>query len=334
MIRLKDLLNEQSVPRIGNNSDIEQAIVSKLGNRSKRIWNEMDDASRQKLLDAAQQQITRHARIDKIDFDKSLNRLKTVRIGTRPGETKSEKLPVESQPVVEIPYTATYPDNTKQNPELQNFYLTDNETAVSADRRAKFEAMVSELKSLIPSNETIKEIHIKAGSSTSQVPTKYKGGAYKTIEEGQRNNIALAADRCAQIEAVLNEIVKQQFPGFTGKIVVDARDMKPNNGPAYTSTERSYFFGTGKLDPAKKSEYEEKYGPYKGSYGSVMVIAEGKAGIPTEAGDEIQVPETEYYIDLGWGGKPGKRKRKLFRSKTGGGISVGGADFIPNCPIW
>ena len=334
MIRLKDLLNEQGQSRIGNNSDIEQVIVSKLGDLSKRKWNDMDPDSKQKLIDAARQKIVRHARIDKIDFDKSLKRLKTVRIGTRPGETKLEKLPIESQPAIEIPYIATYPDNTKQNPELRNFYLTDNETAVSADRRAKFEAMVSELKSLIPSNETIKEIRIKAGSSTSQVPTKYKGGAYKTIEEGQQNNIALAADRCTQIEAVLNEIVKQQFPEFTGKIVVDSRDMKPNNGPAYTSTERSYFFGTGKLDPAKKSEYEEKYGPYKGSYGSVMVIAEGKSGDPREAGDEIKIPDTEYYIALSWGGKPDKGKRKLFRSKTGGGISVGGADFIPNCPIW
>lgn len=334
MIRLKDLLNEQSVPGTGNNSDVEQAIVSRLGDRSKRIWNDIDPESKQKLIDAARQKIMRHARIDKIDFDKSVKRLKTVRIGTRPGETKLEKIPTESQPAIEIPYTATYPDNTKQNPELQNFYLTDNETAVGADRRTDFEAMVSELKSLIPSNETINEIHIKAGSSTSQVPTKYKSGTYKTIEEGQQNNIALAQDRCAQIESVLNEIVKQQFPEFTGKVVVDARDIKPNNGPAYTTKERSYFFSTGKLDPAKKSEYEEKYGPYKGSYGSVLVLAQGKSGDPRESDDEIQVTDTEYYIALGWGGKPDNGKRKLFRSKTGGGISVGGAKIIPKCAVW
>jgi hypothetical protein len=327
-------LVDQGQPGVENNSNVEQLIVSKLGDRSKRLWGEMDPADKQKLLDASLQQINRYARINDIDFDKSIKKLKTVRIGTKPGETKLEKIPPQSAPIIEIPYTATYPDNTKQNPELQNFYLTDNETAVSSDRQSKFEIMVSELKSLIPNNETIKEIHIKAGSSTSQVPTTYRSGTYKTIEEGQRNNIALSQDRCAQIEAVLNKIVKQQFPQYVGQIIVDDRDMKPNNGPSYTATERSYFFGTGKLDPAKKSEYEAKYGLYKGSYGSVMVVTEGKSGISTETGDEIKVPATEYYIDLGWGGTSDKGKRKLYKSKTGGGISLGGAKIIPNCPIW
>ena len=314
-------------------SALESAIIAKFSDRSMKYWNKMTPEEKQKLLVTAEDKINRHARIKKITFDKSLKRMKNVVIGTKPGETTITKTTPEVV-IIEVPYSATYPDNTKQNPELQNFYLKDNAIAVSDDRKQKFAIMVSELKSLIPNNQTIKEIQIKAGSTTSQVPTKYKGGNYNSIEEGQKNNIALTIDRCAQIESVLNEIIKAQFPQYSGQIIVDKRDLKPNNGTPYTSKDRKYFFGTGKLDPNKKAEYDSMYGPYKGSYGSVMIIAEGKRQEDREASTEEQVPQTIYKISLGWKAPRTPLKKRSGRSKGGGGISVGGSKVLSNCPLW
>jgi len=340
-----NLLNEE-IRRIKNmmgiineqvDSDLGKTIVDKLGDKSLRLWNSLDDNTKNNLINVASQKVNDHVEIlnkkgKNTTYDEEVKRIKKVTVGTKPGEIDTS--PTGEGGTYDIPYTATYPENTKQNPELQNFYLTDNDIIVTDERKDKFNTMVSELKSLIPSSETIKEIHIKAGSSTSQVPTTYKKGKYKTIEEGQENNISLANDRCLEIENVLNEIVKNHFPDDTSKITIDSRDIKPNNGPSYTKKDRNYFFGEfQKLDPAKKDEYDKKYGSFKGSYGSVMVVTEGiiHEEFPPE---EQTVKFDEYYITLQWKSPKSGGKDKKYRSKSGGGISVGGLDFIPECPVW
>ena len=325
------IINEQVGDFLG------KTIVDKLGDKSLRLWNTLDDSTKNNLINVASQKVNDHVEIlnkkgKKTTYDEEVKRIKKVTIGKNPDEIDTS--PTSEGGTYDTPYTATYPENTKQNPELQNFYLTDNDIIVTDERKDKFNTMVSELKSLIPSSETIKEIHIKAGSSTSQVPTTYKKGKYKTIEEGQENNITLSNDRCLEIENVLNEIVKNQFPDDTSKITIDSRDIKPNNGPSYTKKDRNYFFGEfQKLDPAKKEEYDKKYGPYKGSYGSVMVVTEGF--IEDERPPEEQSTRFEqYYITLQWKSPKSSGKDKKYRSKSGGGISVGGLDFIPECPVW
>ncbi len=334
IIRIKTMMgviNEQVDDLLG------KTITDKLGDKSLRLWNSLDDVTKNSLINVASQKVINHVEIlnkkgKKTTYNEEVKHIKKVTISTKPGE--SDTSPTSEYKTYGTPYTATYPDNTKQNPELQNFYLTDNDTTVTNERIESFNIMVSELKSLIPSTETIKEIHIRAGSSTSQVPTTYKKGKYKTIEEGQQNNITLSSDRCLEIENSLNEIIKSQFPNDSSKIIIDSRDVKPNNGPSYTEKERKYFFGEfKKLDPTKKEEYDNKYGPYKGSYGSVMIITEGK--YHDEYPPEEQTTSfEEYYITLQWKSPKSKGKDKKYRSKSGGGISVGGLDFIPECPVW
>ena len=303
---------------------LESAIVAKLGDKSTKYWNEMTSEDKQKLLAAAKEKINRHAKIKKITFDKSLKKMKNVLIGTKPGETTITKTTPEVV-IEEKPYSATYPENTKENPELQNFYLKDNETIVPENRKQKFEIMVSELKSLIPTDETIKEIHIKAGSATSKVPTTYGGSGKSNIE----NNVTLAEDRCKQIEATLNDIIKAQFPQYSGQIIIDKRDVKANIGPEWTNADRQNpKFGR----PGNRTaEYNKKYGPYKGS---VMIIVEGKKQLETEKSTEKEIPQTVYRISIQWGRSTKIGKKRRFRSKSGGGISMGGAKFLTDCPIW
>jgi len=326
-------LNESDVENLNKLAEqsadsFESALVATFGDKSTRLWNAMSPEQKQKILDSAKEKIQGHARIKKVDFDKSLKKVKSVRIGTRPGETTITKSSIQS--VIEsIPYTATYPDNTKLNPELQNFYLKDNAIAVLPDRKQKFVIMVSELKRLIPNDETIKEIHILAGSTTSQVPTTYGS---KDGKSNMQNNVTLAEDRCKQIEATLDAIIKEQFPQYSGQIIIDQRQVEANRGPEWTNKDRTNAaFGR----PGNRTaEYNAKYGAYKGSYGSVMIIAEGKIQEKTEDSTEEQVPDTNYFISMSWGYPPNKKKKRFGRSKGGGGISVGGGVVIPKCMIW
>ena len=333
-------LLEQADP---TQNPIYQVFYTKLGDRSKRIWEGSEKGAPKMTPDEKNQILNKvKERVDKrvnaltsqgkkgISFDKELKDIESIAIDYK---TTTQAPKQQPQPVtVETPYKAVYPNVETNNPELQNFYLKDNEIIVDPEKRAKFDTMVKELKALIPENETIKEIHIKAGSTTSQVPTTYKGGAYKTIQQGQQNNIALATDRCIKIEEALTEIVNTVFPGNENKIILDQKQMKANNGPAYTEKERKYFFGTGKLDPAKKPEYDKLYGPYKGSYGSVMVITVGttKQDIPVE-GEPLQV--NEWSVRVQWKVNIEKPK-KSYSSKGGGGISVGGGKSPIACPAW
>jgi hypothetical protein len=312
-------------------------IVDNLGDLSRRLWDKLSEEEKNALVAAGKIRVEKRVtaltnRGKKVTYEGELKNIDSVQIKTRPGQTEQNST-VPPVPI-EIPYIATYPDNTKQNPELQNFYFKDNTTEVSPEREEDFNIMVSELRSLIPQNEKIKEIRIQAGSTTSKVPTTYGRGKYNTIREGQENNITLANDRCAKIEESLKKIVAIYFPEDVDKTTIGERDLKPNNGPDYTEKERTYFFGTGELDPGKKSEYESKYGPHKGSYGSVMVITEGISKEdfqPKE--DEIKV--NEYYLTITFkGGNDNPPKKQRFRSKAGGGISTGGSPVIPKCAIW
>ena len=325
-------LNESDVENLNKLAEqsadsFESALVATFKDRSAKLWNAMSPEQKQKILDSAKEKIQRHARIKNVDFDKSLKKVKDVRIGTKPVETTATKTPL-AKISVKVPYIATYPDITKPNPELQNFYLKDNAIAVLPDRKQKFVIMVSELKSLIPNDETIKEIHILAGSTTSQVPTTYGS---KDGKSDPKNNEKLAEDRCAQIEATLDAIIKEQFPQYSGQIIIDQRQVDANKGPEWTNADRQNpKFGT----PGNRTaEYNAKYGAYKGSYGSVMIVTEGKIQEETEDSTEEQVPDTNYFIGMSWGYPPYKKKKR-FRSKGGGGISVGGGAVIPKCMIW
>ena len=331
---------------------IYQVFYTKLGDKSKRMWEgteknvpKMTDNDKVGILQQVKDRINKRVQAltsqgkKGVDFNKELNSIKEISIGYKTEEKESEEVP-DKTITIEIPYTASYPDITKQNPDLQNFYFKDNEVIVPEDRKAKFKTMVEELKKLIPQNEEITEIKIKAGSTTSQVPTQYTGPdsltAYKTIEEGQKNNIKLADDRCKYIESALFDIIKEIFPNDFSKTTTDTRDAKPNNGPAYTETEREYFFGEfNKLDPKKKSEYDTKYGPYKGSYGSVMIVTKGVTITTGGGGETPPIVVNLWNVKVKWEvNVSNQKKRSFFRSSTGGGISVGGGKSLTNCAAW
>lgn len=322
MIRLKSLLFEQE------SNQVEQKIVSLFSTKSATTWNEMSDIEKKQAIQVVTNEIAKHARINKYDFNKALNRVSNATVVKR-----TESIPAAEMPKPEPNiYTAYYPDINTPNPKLNNFYLQDNAIAVSQENINAFNQLISELKSQIGPNETITKIEVLGGSSTSQVPTTLGG----TVSR-EKGNEELAKRRCAAITTTLETLVKTNFPEFNGQII-KRFDAKPNQGPAYTSKEQKHFFGTGELDPSKKEEYEQMYGPYKGSYGSILI----ETIVTEERSTPPQPAETQYhkivigFKDSGKGMKKSSKSasKQLFRSKTGGGISFGGEQVIPTCPLW
>lgn len=322
MIRLKSLLYEQS------SNPVEQKIVSLFSSKSSQRWSETTADEKQQLIQAVTNDIKKHAKIKGYDFNKALNRVSNATVRQRTETIPAQEMP-KPEPHV---YTAYYPDINKPNPKLDNFYLDDNAIAVSKENIAAFNQLISELKSQISADEKITRIEVLGGSSTSQVPTTLGG----TVER-ERGNEVLARKRCEAITDTLDRLITTNFPDYTGEIV-KRFDEKPNRGPAYTTKERNYFFGTGKLDPSKKAEYEKMYGPYKGSYGTILIETESieQAITPNPPSEFKNYKISIGFKDSGKGMKKASKasSKKLFRSKTGGGISFGGEQVIPTCPLW
>jgi hypothetical protein len=273
-------------------------------------------------------EIAKHAKINKYDFNRALKSVSNATVVKRTEAIPAQEMP-KPQPNV---YTAYYPDINTPNPKLDNFYLQDNAIEVSQKNINEFNQLIFELKSQIGSDEKITKIEVLGGSSTSQVPTTMGGTVDRKI-----GNQVLAQKRCEAITSTLDSLIKTNFPEYSGE-VIKRFDAKPNQGPVYTKKEQSYFFGTGKLDPAKRAEYENMYGPFKGSYGSILIetIISGETSYPTPP------IETQYhkivigFKDSGKGIEKASKSnsKRLFRSKTGGGISFGGEQVIPTCPLW
>lgn len=347
----ENMLTQYLLEQSYKNDPMFAVMYEKLGDRSKRYWDGKDkgaagqimtDEDRDKLLNTFTQKIVEKQQKTGNNQSKVLKSVETVVIGSKKGEATSVIQAMPSQPITHV-FTAVYPNNQQANPELQNFFLSDNVVEVSPENEAKFKTLILDLVSSIPKNETITKIQVYAGSSTSKVPTTYgmaPGTKYKTIEEGQQNNIALANARYDVIVNKLSELVKQLVPQFTGEILVAPKspeDVKPNNGPEYTQTEREYYFkGTtdGKVLPDKRAQYDKTYGPYKGSFGGVTIYTEDRVGGTTPPEPETQVTQ-DWSISLRLKSQPKENPKlpKIFKGNKGGGIIYNGKAKI-GCACW
>jgi hypothetical protein len=320
-------------------------LYALLGDQSKLAWDgkkpgkngqPITDEDRAALLTSFKEKIAKKQQVTGKDQSKVLKSIESVTITSKPGEAKAiaQKEPTR----VEHVFTAVYPDNQTANPELQNFFLNDNIVEVSETATEEFKKLITDLISSVPKDQTITRILVYAGSSTSQVPTTYgmpAGTRYKTIEEGQKNNVTLANARYDVVVNKLSELVKQLVPQFTGQIEIEPKstsNVKPNNGPAYTTKEQQYFFSTGKLNPALKDKYEKLYGPFKGSYGGVTVYTEGSMSIVTTPEDETQVTQNWMLSITPKRITADTSKPKKFAG--GKGITIYNGVPKLDCPVW
>lgn len=342
-------------------------FYKKLDDNAKRYWDgkkvhtltkqKMDDVGRQQVFDVFLQKFNEHAAKNKLDQNKNARQIDYIAINSQKGEettktTAGTVTPAETPPAP-IVATAVYPNNQEVNPQLSNFFLRDNVVVVSEQNKQAFTEMVDGLVKQVKAagNVTITKIEVYAGSSTSQVPTKFEGG-----------NPGLAKARYNAILTTLNDIIKTQVPEYTGQVTIlpgSETEIKPDQGPAWTPNDkvafpyikRQQFLENGQrnpdFDPKILAAYEKKYGQYKGSYGGVTITAQRVKTTPTEP--ESTPPETETVVKSGWRTVVRWKARlsdldidldfrtpKLFRKnyKGGGQSFIGVGLNTLKCTVW
>ena len=327
-------------------------FYSKLGPLSKQYWDgtklsankqPMAEADKTALYQQFLQRANNKAKANKTTVDEIIKKeLDLITIGTSIADVITITKQTPDTPAADpIVITGTYP-SVNDPAKLSNFYLEDDATIVLPENIERFKLLIQDLLSAVPKSATITKVDVYAGASTSKVPTTFQGGTYKTIQQGQQNNVFLAQARCQAITQVLSDLIKTEIPNYTGTVNVLDPQLKPNIGPDYTETERTYFFGTGKLDPNKQTEYNEKYGPVKGSYGGVTISADEnskKEFEPTPGEPKVTtIPSAKWSILIRWKQRFSfhdwwKGIPKIFKGKRGGGV-VWKEKARVFCPVW
>jgi hypothetical protein len=232
----------------------------------------------------------------------------------------------------------SYPDISKgDSTETQNFYLKDNEVAVQQGAQDKFNELIKNtVADVAASGGTVKQIICWAGSKTSQVPTTYNSEqtGYKSggnIKQGQQGNIKLAEERVKAISSFINTQLAAAFPNVP--ISVGENQMQPNVGPPFTIEDRAKYSkrtGLGGTDANAQSEYDSKYGPYKGSFGAFKLIIEFKD--PGTADESIETVG-KWLAKITWP-TPVPSDGKPPRGNAGGGKTFVGVDLNTTKCSW
>lgn len=315
------------------------SFYEKLGDRAKRYWDGtqkgaageiMTDADRDKLFATFKQKIAEKERITGNDANKVLKSVEAVVIGSTQGETaKAITSPATPKKIEPVVLSAAYPDPSVSSPQLQNFFLGDDTIEVSPEAKNGFVDMIESIKAQIPAGSTITEVLVWAKSSTSKVPSTYKG----------QGNVVLVQDRYTAATTALAEVAKQQLPEFSGNVtIVPAKPeyIRPNLGPEWTEDDRIKRFPLNKrkktlkngqpnpeFDPKVLAAYEAKYGAYKGSAGYIQIKVSSTETETKTTPPEPEVKVTQnWYLRLNTKSSPDWNLKlpKFWKSKGGGGI--------------
>jgi hypothetical protein len=274
------------------------------------------------------------------DMEKAIKEASSIRIGPGEGSIEREAAADPTPPEI-FTYTFSYPDISEANPKLQNFFLGDDNVAVSAENEAAFKETLETLLSSIPADQKIIEVYIKAGSSTSKVPTSYKSaGKYTTAA-----NVTLVDDRLTAIQTSLSNVVDTTIPKGEWNLIVDPPERKPNNGPEWTEADRNAYpldkrrvkNPDGQPNPKFNQKivdaYEAKYGRYKGSYGQIS-IKTTSTEIKTTITEPSVLVSGAWYGSMTWP-SPGKGdgKPKTIPGKNKGEKTWTGQGTL-DCPVF
>ena len=280
-------------------------------------------------------------RMVKWDLSKAIKEATAISIAPGIGEIKT--IEAETPPPSETEqYTFSYP-NTDDITGLQNFYLSDNVTAVTPENEAAFKDALQNLLTQIPAGQKIIEVHIKAGSSTSRVPTTFGSTDGKYTSAG---NEKLVDARLQAIQEALSRVVDTTVPKGEWKLITDNPQRTPNIGPPWTKDDRDTTYPLSKrrktlpngapnpnYDQTVVDGYEAKFGKYKGSFGQISIVTETGRLIPydTQPGKQVTA---QWAGKISWtSGGTGNGKPKTLRGSNKGEKAWTGQGTL-DCPIW
>jgi hypothetical protein len=310
-------LDKEKVANILNTAKLEiSKILPKIDQQgrdgkdliSKSVVAQITDADKIALLAGAQEQLTAkkergaiNARGGSINIGRTglnaVNAITIAPVDDIAGVVRQVAQEVAANPAPII-QAFIYPDIYKPNLEAQNFF-GDNESQVTPEQKKKFaDLLATAVNTFKSQGVTLTEIRYNAGSSTSQVWTRYIGQGKLAPKSSAANNKILATDRCKSIEAALSEAITNNPDTSKVKQVNLGSDIKDNQGPGYSQGQ--WKFVDGKIDPSQKAAYEETYGKHRFSFGAFTLVGT-KTPPPDEPGEKVTYSgKGQWRISLQW----------------------------------
>lgn len=276
----------------------------------------------------------------KWNMEKAIEEASSISIAPKAGDI--ERTEAETPPPAIInTYTFSYPDNT-DIPAINNFYLGDDQIAVTAENRQRFVEELQDLLAQIPADQKITEITTYAEAATSKVPTSY-GTPKNDPKYSTENNNTLVEARLAALQTALQEVVNSTVPKGEWTITPKSKN-KANIGPAWTDKERADYplnkrkktLANGapnpQFDETILNKYNEIYGPYRGAFGQISIKTTSTEVIPQPTEPAVKVT-AQWYGKISWPFTGNTKEPKPLRGKNKGGKSWAGGDTL-GCPVW
>jgi hypothetical protein len=295
-----------------------------------------------------------HAKNTGTSIEEAISKAVTLTLDPVKGTSETSK--IEGAPVDAIKYEFSYPDKNKPTDSLMQNLFGDNESTPTADQVEKFNNLVkTAISEVTNSDAQIVEISYYAGGITSKVGTKYLGkGKEDTIFKSE-NNVPLVNDRIKNLNDILLKALTDNAPKGTS-IIKGEDESSPNAGPGWYeySTKNSEgqsiytygplyeaarktnskmtpkeFYAARKDDSAIKSEYDEVFGKFRGSYGAFTITVRSQS---TEPSDTTEVSASgKWRIVMAWKHREPLKFNFKIGASGGGGKSFGGGDAPTKC---
>jgi hypothetical protein len=209
-----------------------------------------------------------------------------------------------------------------KDPMVQNFF-GDDQFVVTQD---KIQGLTNTLTSLVndaKSEGKILSVSYRVGSATSKVPTSFPG-----------KNKGLTNARAEALKKVMTEIIANN-PDLSGVSVKEGEhELHVEIGPNYDKD--VYGLTKRKADPELEAEYNERFGPYRGSWGEFAITYQPSQPVsPGEVAeyDTSFTARGDWTLEITWW----KFKfPKIFKKKNrpkGRGI-FSGPGYTPTSKCW
>lgn len=290
----------------------------------------LDDATKLALLNSFKDKAKTYADKKGIDLTEAIDTASDLYIAP-----KSEKLVTIATAAgksTEVTVAYSYPPNAEGNAESEEFkqglqlFPDDGATIKDDAKTALNDAVKKAVDAVKEANGEITGVRTWGFSSTSKVPTAYKSadGTYST-----ENNVALANDRLAAINAALAEALTAN--GITVAPTVSGNMAEPNRGPEWGDAQRkdTEKYGTSK---SRTETYEAEYGPYRYAR-AFFEITYKSSEITPDVPQEKAIPVGSWKALIHWGGEAFKIKIPGLSDKGGRGTGKV-VKYNGGCPVF
>lgn len=328
-------------------------LIKLLDDKTKVVVS-MTQQDKLDVLDKVTKLASVHAKNTGKTIEEAISKAVTLNLDPVKGTSTTTEI-AGPQPNV-ITHEFSYPDKSKPADSLMQSFFDDNESVPTPEQVEKFNNLVkTAISEVTNTGAKITKIKYYSGGITSKVGTKYLGkGKMDTVFKSE-NNVPLVNDRIKNLNDILSKAITDNAPAGIS-IIEGENESAPNTGPGWYeySTKNSEgesvytygplyeaarktnskltpkeFYAKRSTDSAIKSEYDEVFGKFRGSYGAFTIDTFSKS---TEPSDTTKISASgKWRIVIAWKHREPLNFNFKIGVSGGGGKSFSGGDSPTKC---